>query len=544
MTSNKVESYEQCPLCADDGYDTAEDNLVTFVDSGVKHCHRHGLMGIDGKFDKTSNINQKHEKVEHMSETGLILDGEYAGIRGISRDTCKFYGYQIHKERGLHIANYYDDAGNLKMQQWRTPEKQFPTYGNKSFNETLWGMHKFSPNDNLFITITEGQIDTLSIAEIFACKYPVVSLPIGVGGEGDNNKAFTCLRKNLHYLNKFKYVVLAFDNDAPGIEATEACIKLFEPGKVRIAKFELKDANEYIKADRHKDLRDIIYNAVTYMPEPVLYGDKLITNLKGFSYATKEWPHKQANKMFNKIKKPGIISVVGRPKRGKTEFMKSIAQFELSKGGNIAYISTEQSPAETFIRQVGAQEGIDLIGNVANRSLTDDELALCEKYKDRIVIYDHLEFGQTIDSILNNIPYLVRALNCEYVILDNLSTSSSSTGGDERRNLDKALADIKRLTSKYNFTLWNVMHIKRGTNGSMLTEEGEDEVPDVEMIRGTQAIEMYSDMVIAVHRNMKHPDLKIQNRLGIYCLADRQPGNKVGNSYTVDYNPKYKWLEE
>lgn len=536
MAAEKTDDYYDtaCPLCQEEGYDTAEDNLRVY-ESGINYCIvRHGK--VEKVAQRASTGLTKALRKADKNMTGLI-DGEYTDIksRGINKKTAEFYGYMVNKEKGVHVANYYDDAGTLKMQQLRTADKQFPILGDKSFNETLWGMHKFDPNENVFITITEGGIDCLTVAQVFDCKYPIVSLPNGAPS------AFKVLQKNMHLLSKFKYVVLGFDSDETGYKATEECIKLFEPGKVKIARWLDKDANAMLLNGREAEIRKCVYNAVSYMPAPVLSGDALMERLSGYKYVTKPWPWRQANELFNPIKKPSVISIVAKPKRGKTEFMAAITAHELSQGGNVAIISVEQSPEETFLKQVGSQIGKDLLSLTENRELTEEEKAWCEPFKDRIVIYDHVNFGQTIDSIVKYIPYMVRALNCEYVVLDNLSASASASGGDERKGLDKAMADLKSLTVKYNFTLFNVMHLKRDNN--MLSDEDND-IPNVEQIRGTQGVESYSDVVIGLHRNPGSENKIIQNTLSAHVLADRASGNKTGNSFKLRYNPKTKMLQE
>ena len=72
-----------------------------------------------------------------------------------------------------------------------------------------------------FITITEGEIDTLSVAQVQGKQYPVVSIPKGVVGVRH------VIARNLEYLQGFKYVVLGFDNDEQGRLAAKECIDLF-----------------------------------------------------------------------------------------------------------------------------------------------------------------------------------------------------------------------------------------------------------------------------------------------------------------------------
>lgn len=530
MSDNKIANTEQCPLCCEEGLDNSCDNMVTFSDTGVKHCFRHGVIG-------NTNYIQIPIEPKIKNQNSWFIEGEYSDIltRKLKKSTCEFYGYQINRSKNIHISNYYDESGNIVMQQHRTSSKDFPCYGDKDYNKTLWGMNKFTATNNVFVTITEGQIDALSIAQVFDCKYPVVSLPKGAGD------ADVVIRNCMHWLCKFKYVVLAFDNDKAGRIAVEKSLKEFGPGMVRICKWRRKDANEHLINNEESEIRQIIYNSVEYLPEPVLYGDNLIERLNKYSYTTVNWPWNGANKLFNPIKIPSVISIVAKPKRGKTEFIAALMKYFLDVGDNVAIVSLEQSPEETFLKQVSGQIGKNLLKLTANRVLSDKEKEYCIKYKDRVVIYDHPNFGQTIENIVINIPFMVKALNCKYVVLDNLTSASSSTLGDDRKNIDKAISDLKSLTVKYNFTLFNVMHLKR-SNDSILSDQ--DEQPNVEQIRGTQGVEAFSDVVLGLHRNIKSENELEKNTLYVTVLADRMPGNKTGNQLKLYYDSKTGFLGE
>ncbi len=88
---------------------------------------------------------------------------------------------------------------------------------------------------------------------------------------------------------------------------------------------------------------------------------------------------------------------------------------------------------------------------------------------------------------------------------------------------------------------FNVMHLKRD-NGMIIDED--NDVPNVEQIRGTQGVESYSDLVIGLHRNPGAVDKILQNTLTVHVLADRASGNKTGNSFKLKYNPRTKMLQE
>ena len=73
-------------------------------------------------------------------------------------------------------------------------------------------------------------------AEIYP-TWAVVSLPTGAAS------AKKSIQKNLQFLQGYDQIVLFFDNDEPGIEASKSAATVLPPGKVYIARLnDYKDA--------------------------------------------------------------------------------------------------------------------------------------------------------------------------------------------------------------------------------------------------------------------------------------------------------------
>ncbi len=541
MSAADIVSKEQCPLCNDEGYDTSEDNLVTFS-SGVQHCFRHGVVGKPNKdqlsgnlsdqfpSDILSTVTSKHEdkKMDNLLEiTFCDLKN-----RRISRRTCEFYGYGVNSEKKVHVAQYYDAAGKVKMQQLRTPDKQFPILGDKSYNKTLWGAHKFTPNESVFITITEGQIDALSVAEAFDCKYPVVSLPNGV------KSAPEVILHHKKYLEGFKYVVLAFDNDEPGREATERCLKVLEPGKIRVGKWRLKDANDLKVEGKEEEIRKTIWSAVEYIPEPILTGENLLNSLKAYKFETIDWPWDSVREQIQPIRIPAVYTIAAKPGVGKTEFVSEIIKSEIGNCNRVGIIALEQTIPQILIKFTDSLMGSDL-GSVVDREFTSEEQELCRHVANHIVIYDHITYGSDLETVISNIPYMVKTLGCQLIIFDNISYSATRLSGKEHEGINKAMVDIKDSTVKYNYTILNVCHVKRDDG---LSEET-DQI-DVERIYGGQGIEKFSDYIIGLSRNKGSEDILRKNTLQGQILKDRFSGKDTGQTFKLYYNQDDKRLED
>ena len=100
----------------------------------------------------------------------------------------------------------------------------------------LWG-----DTEGKRIVLTEGEIDCLTIAQVFGLKWPVCSLTDGA------QSAVRNIKENYEFLNKYSEIVLFFDSDPVGREAAKDAAQHLPAGKVKIANLSnYKDANGHL----------------------------------------------------------------------------------------------------------------------------------------------------------------------------------------------------------------------------------------------------------------------------------------------------------
>lgn len=398
-----------CPNCKATGGDWDSNNLVIYADKSV-YCFACGYSS---------------------REESKWIRGEIQSLeksRGISEATCKFYDYKVGKYTGsigmggkkrncqdewVRIMEWYED-GKLIMQKIKTQFKDMKLFGNTQCKR-LWGMDKFHPTDKLFLTITEGEEDAMAIAECQGCQFPVVSLP------GGSNNADEILRLNLPWIQKFKYVVLAFDNDAAGKTAIQKVLAadLFEPGKIRIAKWELKDANDMLKAGKKKEIIDALFRAQVYEPDHIVSVSKVIEQVMEQPQFGLEYPWPTWNKWTYGLRFNEITTLVGPSGIGKTEIIKDIVSHFL-KDMNVGVFSFEQTPADTIRRYVGSKLGLKL---QKPGEKWDAELIrkTAMEFDDKVFLYN---FDGVVDikDIFYSIRYMNKAKGCRLFVIDNLKS--------------------------------------------------------------------------------------------------------------------------
>lgn len=541
MSASRITKYTRCPRCAENGLDTDANNLVTYH-NGDQFCH--ACRYIVKQTDEDETI-EPDEFVGNLLKNGIYKD---IPNRGITKQTCEFFGYQtaiysgainkshiVHDEI-VHIENYMNDQYQIVGQKVRsTTEKNFGLRGS-STSVSLFGKHKYSPSSNVFIVITEGALDAMTIAQVQGLHWPVVSIANGAA------TAKRELSENLTYLQGFKYVILAFDNDAPGKKATLECISLFEPGKVKVLDWPLKDANDMLMANRGNEIRSLIWNARVPSPDHIVTVSDILDKIleqpqRGIDMPWPTWNAWTYGLRFNEI-----TTLVGPSGAGKTEIVKDIVSHLLDKV-NVGVFSFEQSPADTIRRYVGAKLQIKLQkpGEVWDpEKITKTAMGFNEK----IYLYD-FNGKVNLDDIFYSIRFLSKAKNCKFFVIDNLKSLKVVFSKEQCAEFAvKLKATVKELgvhvllvshvnkdgirqsthvgfSSKVDEPHKNLNEddVKHIMNKFKLDWEN-GRIPTASNIEGGNDIEAISDYVMAIGRNKQSEDETERRTIRIKLLKE------------------------
>ena len=238
-------SHEPCEACG------SSDANALYSD-GHLYCHSCGAF-TKGDGNAVVVPIRPRQAGELITEV-MIYEG-----RGISADTSLRFLYFRGNDRDMQVevAGYCDGRGKPVAQKLRTPGKRFFWLGAKS-QGTLFGQHLYQNEPELArktLVICEGEIDALSVAEVFGQRIAVVSVPDGAAG------AKRALVREMEFILTFDEIVICFDSDLPGQRAAAECYALFQKGAARVALLPLKDPNAMLKAGRKLELKEAIYSA-------------------------------------------------------------------------------------------------------------------------------------------------------------------------------------------------------------------------------------------------------------------------------------------
>jgi len=522
--SSTLLAYEPCPNCG------SRDNLARYSDG-------HGFCFGCGYFEASSN-QIVFEKVPMTSNTinGLIPHGQPQALqkRRLSETTCAKWGYTISEYKGqkVQIANYRDITGKIIAQKLRFPSKEFKFLGDTK-QAGLYGQHLWRDGGKR-VTITEGEIDALSVSQAQNNTWAVVSLPTGAQG------ARRALKQAFEWLDNFEEIVLMFDNDEAGQKALENCASLqFKAGKLKVAKLPLKDASEMLQAGRGGEIVKAIFDAKSYRPDGIIAGHEMweVLNTPDAGAAL-ALPFTRLNDMTMGVRRGEVWTFTAGSGIGKSSIVREMAYHFIGLGETVGLIMLEENIKRTARGLVGL--AID-----APAFLMWDELSTEDKKRGfdatlgtgRVYLYDH--FGSIdIDNITSRIRFMAAACDCSLIVLDHLSIIVSGIDeGEERRKIDNIMTALKSLAMELNIAILLVSHLKR-PSGDKGHEDGAR--TSLAQLRGSAGIAQLSDFVIGAERDQQAEQSNITT---LRILKNRYTG-ETGVAGWLDYNPDTGRLTE
>ena len=514
---NKEESdfikHESCPSCG------SKDNLARYTDG---HAFCFGCSYRE-KGEGDMKVTSRETDNQVLGSAMLIDDLEYRAIasRYINLDTCKKYGYQIGKFKGepVQVATY--DKGISKL---RFKDKRFSWIGD-SKSVGLYGEHLFRSKGKR-ITITEGEIDCLSISQVFGNKWACVSLKNGASA------AVRDVQKSLEFLQGFEQVVICFDQDEPGQKAAKLVSELFEPGKAMIARLPMKDANEMLVAGKTKELLNCLWDAKTYRPDGIVDAFDLLDDVCNKpKVESVPYPFKSINILTHGLRKGELLTVTAGTGIGKSQFCRELAYHLINEDKKIGYIALEENLRKTAegLVSLDMNTPLHLAVDIDKKKVTKSFEKLFKNNK--VLFYNH--FGSLeYDNLLAKVRYLIKAMGCEFIVLDHISiVVSGLQGGDERRAIDNVMTGLRSIVEETGVGLILVSHLKR-PSGERGHEEGGQ--TSLSHLRGSAGIAQLSDMVIGLERNQQSEDHS--NATVVRILKNRFSG-ETGVACKLNYNP-------
>ena len=518
--TSKFVRHESCPECG-------SSDALAIYDNGGQHCFASGCDYHVFGDGETPMTTQELPKAKPLNMGGVV-----AAIpqRRLSQETCSRFGvtveYSSTGEIQKHYYPYYNgESGEVcaaKVRDVKT--KGFHATGDMS-GAGFFGQQQCSGNK--YITITEGELDALSVYEMFNKQYDVVSLRSGASNAAKE------IKEQLEWLESYENIVICFDNDKAGDAALEQVKDLFSPNKLRICKLPVKDASDMLMANRVKDFTQAWWNAKVYRPDGIVAGtetwDTLVEKrqVKSIPY-----PWEGLNHITRGHRPYELVTITSGSGMGKSQFIREI-EYDLLRRceGNIGVLALEEDLART---------SLGIMSVAANRPLHLEEDTPVDQLRPfweatlgtgRYYLFDH--WGSTsADNLLARVRYMAKALDCRYVVLDHLSiVVSSQESGDERKAIDEIMTKLRTLVAETGIGLFLVSHLRR-SQGKAHEDGAQISLGE---LRGCQAIAQLSDIVIGMERDQQNANEDIRNTTTVRVLKNRYTG-ETGPACYLQYD--------
>lgn len=518
-----------CPKCVAAGGDNSGDNLVVYDDNW-------GTCFACGHREKVGGAATARVVTEDNTPTRssgfLPLDFKELVSRRLTEKTCRKFGYGVSKFKGktVQVAPFYKaDGKTVAYQKLRTKDKDFPKLGNAKEKAMLFGEQLWAPGGKMLV-VTEGEIDAMTVSQLYDHRYPVVSLRDGAGSAAGD------FRNRVEFLESFEKVILMFDMDEPGQEAAATAAEILSPGKTYVASLPCKDANQCLLEGKGKEVLDAVWKAKPYQLDGVVDGTDLIEEALEDIEQGLPWPWASLTEKTYGRRRGELYGFGGGTGCGKSTIFKQVGVhiLETEPDAKIGLIMLEERPSLTLRTMAGMRMGART--NVPTEDLDRD--ALKQSMKDiapRCMFYNH--FGaKDWESIKSRIRFMVVGMGCRDIFLDHLTAVAATMATDERKALDTLMADMSGLAQELNCTIYYVSHLT--TPEGVPHEEGGRVME--KHFRGSRSIAFWTHFLFGIERDKQDLDGVTTFRV----LKDRFTGDSNGVTFGLSYNKETGLLDE
>ena len=503
--------FKHCPYCHG-GNAKDKDTFSINMDTGQFKCFR-ASCGAQGHFvqmardfDYPLEFTREGRQRNYRKLPQRILEVrnpavKYLESRGISREVAERYKITSRKDmQSIIVFPFYDGDGVLQFIKYRNSAHKSKADGSKEWSEKgtmpiLFGM--FQCVDFETLVITEGQIDSLSLAE--AGVKNAVSVPTGA-------KGFTWVENCWEWVVRFKEVVIFGDCENGKITLVEELSKRL-PMPVKVVKvcdyLGEKDANAILQKYGKQALVDATEKAEI---QPISHVKELadVEAVDIYSLERIRTGITGIDKVLGGLFFGQFILLTGKRGEGKSTFMSQLIVEAREQGYKSLAYSGELTDYH-FKRWMDFQAaGPECV--VANKdSFGEDSYLLLDStverindwYRGHVYIYDNNSIeGDEMEGLLVTIEKAICRYGIQFVCIDNLMTAMDVTADD---NLFLAQSEfvkkLKRLAVKYNVAIVLVAHPKK-TQG----------VLDSDDVSGSGDITNRVDAVIVYSRTKEDDD--------------------------------------
>ena len=504
-----------CPLCSSTRKPENRKKKCASYDwqRGIGTCHNCDTpfqlhtYKRKGKAEREYVIPTEINSQKTINRPATDKTIQWFKTRGISKQTLdelkvsvgKEYMPQTNNTENTIQFNYYV-GGQLTNIKYRDARKNFKLY--KGAEKVFYNIDNIVGHDDC--VIVEGEMDVLALHEAGVTN--AVSVP---NGATLNTNNLDYLDNCIDYFEDKKKIIIAVDNDPPGIALQQELIRRLGAEVCFIATFDdCKDANEYLLKYSAKELMSRIKQAHPVPLENVTtfrdIEDEVTDFVRnGFKRGFTVGLH-NFDKIFSTYTKQ-FITVTGIPSSGKSDFVDQMCVgYNREYGWKTAFASPENAPtylhAHKLMRKVWGDmpnKG-DIGGNKWNQ--------VAQHVNDNFFFIDMERY--TLESVLRKGAELVKRKGIKCLVIDpyNKVRDVDCTTEDVNKYTMEYLTKIETFAKKYDVLVFIVAHPTK----MYKNQEGKIEEPTMYNIKGGGEWYDASYHGLLVHRDYEAKTTKVK----------------------------------
>ena len=294
-------------------------------------------------------------------------------------------------------------------------------------------------------------------------------------------------------------------------------------------------------------IRQAIWNKKSYSPKAIIDGRSLFDLVsKPLHGKDADWPFPSLNQVTGGLRLGELVVVTAGSGVGKSLAIGETSQALVDQGFTVCYIALEESVQRQALRlmTVKANKPLHL-----NNEIPEDEL---RKAFDASVgsgkVYLRDGFGSVDpDHLLNDIRFVVKNHNAQFVIIDHLSILLSGNENDnERIMVDKIMTRLRSFVEEVGCGMILISHLRRAQS-----DKGYEDGASISLsaLRGSSSIGCLSDICIGLQRNISAGDnmselVVLKNRFNGSCGPagilnySKETGRLIEITQTTESSPE------
>ncbi len=545
----------QCPRCKRNGRDNSGNNLTIYGEGKGAFCWacKFTILSDEQKAERGLDVEQEYEEDENVSTKDPITDEENKqlktytatkskGWRGIRDETNVPYGirYSYDESTGQPDKMFVPTTIEGKLTGYKT--REFPKDFSHPIGVTgklcdLIGQFRYKTGGRT-VLIVGGEVDMVSAEQMLwdyqnskgNGDYPRVAVVSPSVGESGSAKQ---IQAQYAFFNSFEKIIIGFDNDAAGKEATESVVAVLPKGRVYVAEWSKKDPNAMLTAGMEKTFISDYYKAKAHVPAGIVGSGELSKLVREEAGSERiEFPPFMAkvNGMTGGGLGLGKICNIGAGSGlGKTVFVDTIIYHLIFNSPyRVGVVSMELNAGQYGLSMLSRHIGTK-VSNIVDRHeriefLNTPEVLEAEKqlyFREDGTHRWHLvdDRDGTIEALKGVVEQLIVSCECKLIVLDPIQDILDGLTIDEQALF---LKWQKGMVKSHGVSFININHVrksgggnKQNSTGAMIAEED---------FAGSSTIFKSAALNILLVRDKMAEDETVRNTTDIYISKNRDNG--------------------